>query len=246
MDVYVIPDTQVRPRSSYQFLKSIALHIAQVKPDYIVMLGDWHDMPSCSYYDKGKKSHEVYNFIDDIEIGNKATDLFFDTLDKAWPGNRKKCKRVKLLGNHEGRIDRAFDYGDSNLREIILRFPIDHSRWDKVVPFLKEFVLSECYFSHYFPNDNTGKPVTSARMLLHKKHRSCIAGHQQGFDYAEQLAGKKRTLHAVIAGSCYTHDEEYKGPNNHHFRGTLILRDLHKGMFDIERYSLKQLMKRFK
>lgn len=241
MNVYIIPDTQIKPRKGFSFLKSIARHIADVRPDVIIMLGDWHDMPSCSYYDKGKKKHELENYIADIEAGNEAAKLFFSELDKEWRGNKNKCKRIKLKGNHEDRINRAYEYGDSNMRELIKRFPINDSYWHKTVPFLKEYLIGGCAFSHYFPNENSGKPITSARQLLLKKHVSCVAGHMQGFDYCEQLTGGGKTIHAVIAGSCYEHNEEYKGPNNHHFRGTVILKNLKKGMFDIERHGLEAL-----
>jgi len=209
-------------------------------------MGDFYDMKSLSYYDKGKKSHEVFNFIEDIEIGNQVDDEFFQWLKEFWPIYKSKTKRYRLAGNHEDRIRKAFDFGDSNLRELIRRFRPDHSRWNKVIPFLKVLKIGGVNFSHYFPNDNSGKPIGTAKQLLQKRHASCVAGHQQGFDYAEQLTFDNKTIHALIAGSCYLHDEEYKGPNNHHFRGTVILRNVKAGMFDIERHSLTHLMSKYK
>lgn len=246
MDIYLIPDTQVRPRSNTDYLYSLAAHIAEVKPTYLIMLGDWYDMKSASYFDKGKKSHEIENFFEDIDSGNEAVTFFFDWLDKLWKGNRKKCKRIILRGNHEERIVKSFEFGDSDTREMIKRHPIDNSRWDKVVPFLKEHKIADCYFSHYFPNGGSGRPITTAKQLLTKKHKTCIAGHKQGFDYAEDLGPNERTIHGLIVGSCYTHDEGYIGPNNYHFRGSVVLRNVSKGTFDIERFSLKHLMQRFK
>jgi len=245
MDIYIIPDTQVRPDVDTSYLKSIAAHIAEVKPQYIIMMGDWHDMKSLSYYDKGKKSHEVFNFIDDIEAGNDADKELFAWLKDYWPTYKKKTKRIKILGNHCDRIRKAFDFGDSNLRELIKRFKRDDSKWTKVVQFLKVVKIGGVNFSHYFPNDNSGKPIGTARQLLQKRHESCVAGHQQGFDYAEQLTFNGRVIQAIIAGSCYLHDEEYKGPNNHHFRGTIILKNVKNGMFDIERFSLANLMNKY-
>lgn len=245
-DIYVLPDTQIRPDVDYSYLKSIAKHISEVKPKYLIMLGDWHDMKSLSIYDKGKKSHEIFNYIEDIESGNDADEFFFSWLKVYWPTYKRRMKRVKLYGNHEDRIKRAMEYGDSTIREMLRRFRIDNSRWSKVVPFLKVFKLLGVNFSHYFPNDNSGKAIGTARQLLQKRHASCVAGHQQGFDYAEQLSFGKKVIQAIISGSCYLHDEDYKGPNNHHFRGTYILRNVKKGMFDIERFSLVNLMEKFK
>lgn len=247
MDIYVIPDTQVKPGVDTSYLYSIAAHIAIIKPTYIIMLGDWYDMHSLSYYDKGKKSHEVYNYIEDIEVGNEAVDYFFDMLDRLWKNNRKKCKRVILRGNHEDRIVKAFEFGDSNLREMIKRFPIDNSRWDKVVPFLKEYKVERCYFSHYFPKSGSGRPIPSAKNLVKENHKTCIAGHQQGFQYHEEVGEGGSMVHGIIAGSCYLHNEPYISPNNNkHFRGTLILRNVKGSTFDLEKHSLKNLMEKYK
>lgn len=246
MDIYVIPDRQVRPDVETYYNKSIAMHIAEVKPDIIIDLGDFYDMKSLSYYDKGKKSHEVFNFIDDIEAGDDCDKEFFAWLKQYWPRYKSKTKRYRLSGNHEDRIRKAFDFGDANLRELIRRFRPDHSRWTKIVPFLKVLKIAGVNFSHYFPNDNSGKPIGTAKQLLQKRHESCVAGHQQGFDYAEQLTFNGKVVQSIIAGSCYLHNEEYKGPNNHHFRGTLILRNVKNGMFDIERFSLSNLMAKYK
>lgn len=243
--IYIIPDRQIRPDVDTSYNKLLAKHISEEKPDYIVDMGDFWDMKSLSYYDKGKKSHEVFNFIEDIESGNDADREFFAYLKDFWPRYKSKTKRYRLKGNHEDRIRKAFDYGDSNLRELIRRFKCDNSNWDKVIPFLKPVKIEGVYFCHYFPNDNSGKPITSARALLNKRHCSCIAGHQQGFDYAEQLSINGKVIQAIIAGSCYTHDEEYKGPNNHHFRGVVILRNVKNGMFDFSRVSLESLQKKY-
>lgn len=211
------------------------------------MLGDWWDMRSCSYYDKGKKSRDADNYIEDIESGNDAMQFFLKWLDKKWRGNRKKCKRILLKGNHENRTIRAGEYGDSNMRELIVRYPMDVSGWDKVIPFLKEYKIERCYFSHYFPNVGTGRPINTAKQLLTKKHKTCIAGHKQGFDCAEDIGEGDEIIHGIIAGSAYTHDEDYISPsNNRHFRGTLVLRDLKGSTFDLHKHSTSNLMKRYK
>ena len=246
MDIYNILDTQIKSDVDISYLKSIAKHISIEKPAYLIQGGDWHDMPSLSYYDKGKKSHEVFNFIDDIEAGNYATEVFFGYLDKFWPQHKKNCMKIKLRGNHEDRIVRAFEFGDSNLREIIKRYKIDDSRWDKVIPFLKEFKIERCYFSHYFPKSGSGRPIANAKSLIKEKHKTCIAYHQQGFQYHEEVGENDKHIHGIIAGATYLHDEKYIGPNNGHFRGTFIMRNVVGSEFDLEKFSLKNLMKKYK
>ena len=55
----VIPDTQVKPGNSVEFLTHIGKYIVEKQPDTIIHLGDHADMPSLSSYDRGKKSFEV-------------------------------------------------------------------------------------------------------------------------------------------------------------------------------------------
>lgn len=246
MDIYIIPDTQVKPGVDITYLEAIAKHIAFEKPKTIIMMGDWFDMPSLSSYDKGKKSCENQHYLEDIQAGQDAMDYFFSEVKKHWKAYKKKAAWIMLKGNHEYRIKRAWEYGDANMRYLTTHFKPDYKEWSKVVPFMDIYKAAGVCFSHYFANDNNGRPVGSARLILNKKHRSCVAGHQQGFDYCEQLTADKKIIHGVIAGSCYLHDEEYKTPQaNTHFRGTLILRNVRDGMFDINRYSLKPLMEKY-
>jgi len=203
-------------------------------------------MPSLSSFDKGKKSHENKTYQEDIDCGNAALDLFFDTLDKNWRGHKKKCTKIFLMGNHEVRIRRAWELGDATLRETMRRLKPDFSRFDRVIPFLRPIKAGGVMFAHYAPNDNSGKAIGRAHMILNKRHRSFVVGHQQGFDYHEQLTGDGKIIHGIIAGSCYLHEEAYKGPCNHHFRGTIILRNARDGMFDLEKWSLTRIIENFK
>jgi hypothetical protein len=50
----------------------------------------------------------------------------------------------------------------------------------------------------------------------------------------------------VIAGSCYTHEEDYLGPQgNRHWRGILMLNDVNDGEFDLMPVSTKFLLERY-
>lgn len=243
-DIYVIPDTQAKV-GVMNPLEPIAYHIAEIKPSFLVHLGDHWDMPSLSQYDRGKKSHRVKTYQSDVLAGNEAMAKFFDLLDKLWPAHKDKCTKFILRGNHEHRIDRAKEYGPDELVDLMDLCKPDYTGWDMVIPFLEILKLFNINFCHYFQNDSSARPIGSARQLLLKKHESCIAGHQQGFDYAEMTAGKNKRIQAIIAGSCYYHDEEYKTHTNHHWRGVFLLTDVDGGMFDFNRYSLTSLDQRY-
>ena len=239
-DIYIIPDTQSRPNVRNPLIV-IAYHICEVKPSHIIHLGDHWDFPSLSLYDKGKKSHRVRTYRKDVEAANLAMQEFFEILDEEWPEHKEECEKIILRGNHEHRRDRAMEYGPDELVDLMELLPPDYTGWDKVIPFMKVFKLKDIYFCHYFQQDKSAGSISSARMILNKRHKSCIAGHSQGFDYAEQITMDGKTIQSLIIGSCYYHKEEYKGHTNHHWRGSVVLSNIKKGTFDFSRYSLKSL-----
>lgn len=238
--IYVIGDTQSKADVRNPLIV-IAHHICDLKPKHVVHLGDHWDMPSLSAYDKGRKSHEAKTYVKDIEAGNKALYEFWDIIKKRWPTFYKDCMWVILEGNHENRIDRAMDYGTHELRDLMKMVPRDYRHWDEVAPFLKIVKIHNIEFSHFFTNEHTSKPVGTARMMLTKRHVTQVAGHKQGFDYAEQLKGSDETIQAWIVGSSYYHDEAYKKQSNHHFRGTLVIKVRPNEGHDFMKVSMSQL-----
>jgi hypothetical protein len=240
MNIYVIPDTQVKPGVKNPLI-AIAHHIAELKPQYIIHMGDHWDFPSLSLYDKGKKSHRVRNYLDDVRSGNQAMKEFFDILKAKWPRHKSKCKKILLRGNHEERRNKAIEYGPDELVTLIEEFPMYDVGWDRIIPFLKEVNVGGVQFCHYFQQNNSHRPISSARALNTKRHTSCIAAHQQGFDYHEDITGGGKIIQSMIIGSCYYHNETYKTHTNHHFRGSVLLKNVKSGMYDFERFSLKHL-----
>ena len=248
----VIPDCQVKPGHSVEYLKWIGQYAAEKKPDVIVCIGDFADMPSLSSYDIGKKSFEGRTYKADVQATRHAMETLMKPIrdeqlrliknkDRRW-----KPRLVLTLGNHEHRIDRAVEY-DRKLEGLIsvedLKYA-DHG-WE-VHPFLEVVTIDGIAYSHYFTSGVMGRPVTSAQMLLTKKHMSCFAGHQQGrmIAYGRRADGKEMT--AIIAGSCYEHSEDYLGPQgNEHWRGFYMLHEVKDGAFDEMAVSLNYLRERY-
>lgn len=237
--IYVIPDTQSKVGVRNPLIP-IAYHICEIRPSMIIHLGDHWDFPSLSQYDKGKKSHRVKTYRQDCEAGNHSMREFFAILDENWKDHHS-CKKVILRGNHEHRRDRAIEYGPDELVDLMELIKPDYTGWDEVVPFLQPYCIEDIYFCHYFQQDKSSRPIARPGQLLSKRHRSCIAGHQQGFEYAESITMEGEIIQAIIAGSCYFHDEAYKGHTNNHWRGTLCLYNITQGAFDFARYSLTSL-----
>jgi len=82
MKIIVIPDCQVKPNTRIDHLEWAGKYIAEKKPDVIVNIGDFWDMPSLSCYDKGKKDFEGRRYKKDVEAGNAAMDLLLAPIKK--------------------------------------------------------------------------------------------------------------------------------------------------------------------
>jgi hypothetical protein len=92
-----------------------------------------------------------------------------------------------------------------------------------------------------------GRPVTSARALLTKKHMSCFAGHLQGRQIAYSRRADGQEMTAIIAGSAYLHNEDYLShQTNQHWRGIYMLHDVQNGSFDEMAVSMKYLQSQYK
>ena len=249
----VIPDCQIRPGDNTEFLTHIGNYIVEKKPDTIVCLGDFADLPSLSSYDVGKRTFEGRRYKADIEAAREAMATLLNPLAEF---NRKareskhaqyKPKMVLTLGNHESRIDRAVN-NDAKLEGVLSVNDLQYESFGwEVFPFLQPVILDNIAVCHYFTAGLLGRPCSSAQMQLTKKHMSCVSGHQQGLQIATSYRADGTRLTSIIAGSCYEADHDYLGPQgNKHFRGMLMLNDVDPdGAFDLMPVSLRYLREKY-
>lgn len=250
--ILVIPDVQCKPGNDFKFLNNVGRYIVEKQPDVVVQIGDWADMASLSSYDQGKKSFEGRRYTNDIDASHEAMDALLSPLrdfnDNAARNHkpRYRPRRILTLGNHEDRINRAVN-NDPKLEGLISVKDLKYEEFGwEVYPFLDVVVVDGVAFSHYFTSGTMGRPATTAAAQLSKKHMSCVAGHQQGLQISTGHRADGRRLTSIIAGSCYEHDEEYMGPQgNKHWRGILVLHEVHDGEFDLMPVSLGYLDKKY-
>ena len=252
MKIAVIPDVQAKPGDDFTFLTNIGKFLVDKKPDVIVCIGDFADMPSLSSYDQGKKSFEGRRYTKDIEAARQATQALLDPLinyNKQQRNNGKKQYRprqVLTLGNHENRINRAVE-NDPKLEGMLSTNDLmyDVYGWE-VFPFLDVVVIEGVAFSHYFVTGVAGRPASSASAQFRKCNMSCVSGHQQGLQIHTGNRADGKLLTSVIAGSCYEHDEDYLGPQgNKHFRGMLMLHDVEDGEFNLMSVPIKFINEKY-
>jgi len=221
MKICVIPDCQVKGGDPIDHLTHVGKFIADKKPDVVVCIGDFADMPSLSSYDKGKKSFEGRRYKKDVEAVNLAMLTLMAPIKKEMKRLRRNKKKqwkprfVMTLGNHENRINRAVE-NDAMLEDVISTDALGFNDWE-VYPFLEVVEIEGVYFSHYFISGAMGRPVSSARALLTKKMVSCVQGHSQTMDVAYSYRPDGKRITALFSGACYQHDEDYLTPQGNYY-----------------------------
>lgn len=233
--IMVLPDVQAKPGLDFSYLKRYGAYMLEKRPDVVVCIGDWADMPSLSSYDKGKKSFEGRRYKRDIEAAQFAMQAFLGPMEDYNKTVKKpyKPRMVMTLGNHEDRINRAVN-DDPKLDGVmsIKDLAYEEYGWE-VHDFRKVVVIEGVAFSHYFGTGVMGRPASSAAAQLRKTNMSCFAGHKQGKEIAYGYRADGCTITSIICGSAYEHEEDYLGPQgNKHWRGCFMLHEVKDGSFD--------------
>lgn len=246
-----IPDVQAKDGVSFEHLRWIGQYIVDKKPDVIVQIGDFSDMPSLSSYDKGKRAFEGRRYKKDIFAAQTAMNILLKPL-RTYNAHRKINKRsqykprmVLTLGNHEQRIERAVE-AQAELEDVIGYHDLPYNDWE-VHDYLKPVVIDGVMYVHFLSNPMTGKPYsgTAASQLAKVQHSFCI-GHKQTLDVATYFTPIGKQTWGIQAGAAYLHDEEYKGhQGNAHWRGIVMLHDVHEGNFEPMFVSLEYLRRRY-
>lgn len=249
----VIPDTQQKSGVARDHMRWAGLYAAKKRPDVIVHIGDHWDMPSLSSYDVGTKSFEGRTYRSDIDAGKRSMDLFMAPIIEeqvrlqAEEGIDWNPDFHFMIGNHEQRIYKAIEK-DRKLEGLIgfHDLGLEESGWN-VHPFLKVVPIDGIAYSHYFTSGVMGRPVTSARALVSKKHMSCVMGHVQKAEIDFQYDAFGKRLTGIFAGCFYQHDEEYLGEqgNKGTWRGIWMLYNINDGEFTLNNIPLEFLRERY-
>jgi hypothetical protein len=241
----VIPDTQVKAGVPLEHLAWIANYIVEKKPDCIIQIGDFADMPSLSRYDDGKLSGEGRRYTKDIAAVHKAMQMLIEPI-QAYNRTAKEKYQPDMhltMGNHEYRILREVE--DNPKYEG--RFSYDDLAYEDygwtVHEFLKVITIDGVQYAHYFTSGQYGRPVSSAAALLRERQGSATMGHSQ---YTDMAIHKKTQKIAMFCGTCYLHDEPYLGPQGNSSRRQIVVKhEVNDGHYDPMFVSLKFLEKNY-
>lgn len=252
MRILVIPDCQVKAGVPLEHLDWAGKAIVDYKPDVVVNLGDFADMPSLSTHDtKGSKYFEGLRYKTDVEVTREAMDKLLAPLRELQAKQKRNKEKqyrprmVMLLGNHENRIDRAVN-NNPTLDGLISTKDLGYERDWEVYSFLHPVFINGVGFNHYWPVGAMGRPASSPAAIISKLHMSCVAGHQQGKQVAYGKRADGQSICAIISGSYYMHDESYMDQlSNKHWRGLVVLNEVEDGHFDEMFLSIEYLRRKY-
>jgi hypothetical protein len=251
---YIVPDCQIRPGDVTDHLEWIAKDIVRRKPDVIVCIGDFYDLPSLSKYSPaGGMEKEGSRLKADLEAGHKA----MERLTAPIHAEIARCERRHLKrwqprmifceGNHEARAAR-FAKEDARFEGVIGTHLCDVERfgWERH-KFLEPVEVDGFWYSHYWQSGHSDRPIGgSIDNRLNKLGFSFVAGHEQGRRYSDRPLPNGRTIHGIVVGSCYLGTEAYRGPQAvNEWRGTVVLHDVKDGDCDPMFLRMRWLCQRY-
>lgn len=242
---FIIPDTQVRLGVPTDHLDWVGRAIKEYDPDVVIHLGDHWDLESLSTWSgAGSLQREGLRYLDDITAGNEAMSRLGAAM-AGWKG-----PKIILRGNHEDRLTRRINVDPVWERMIgSHQFNDASSGWEVVdyvhgSPGVKN--IDGIAYAHFFANPNTGKPISGTiAARLAKIGQSFVQGHAQGLQQGNVQYATGHTRNGIVAGSCYMHDEPYKGLANRHWRGVVVLNEVRNGTFSEMPLTLDYLCRKY-
>lgn len=199
----VIPDAHAHPQYDNGRFDLLARLIAAERPDVIVCLGDFADMPALSGYDKGKRGFEGRRYTRDVEVTR-------DALTRLHVATTYGPQMIMTVGNHEARIDRAC----SDNAELDGTLSIDDLGYREhgwqVVAYNSSICVAGFSISHHFASGVAGRPIggmTMAASMARLLYTSAIVGHSHTLDYARRTRPDRSRVVTLVPG-CFTHPDQ--------------------------------------
>jgi hypothetical protein len=253
----IIPDPHAHPDYDNERFSALGRFILKEKPEVIICIGDFGDMPSLSSYDKGTKGFEGRRYKKDILAVHDALEKLHKPINQ-YNSRRAKNKKqqykprwVMCLGNHEDRISRAVNMSaelEGTIGVEDLKF--EEYGWE-VHPFLEIVIIDGIAYSHYFVSGVASRPISGeniGKTLINKNMMSSVQGHSHIFDHAERTRADGTKLFGMSCG-CFSHPEQIEGWNKatHHmwWMGIVILNEVDgEGYYDdLQSITTRKLMR---
>jgi hypothetical protein len=228
--------------------------IEDIKPDYVLDLGDGADMSSLNSYDtRYPKAIVSQSYEKDINSYNDAQSRLWDRYSLK---KKRRPYRIGFEGNHENRIKKAValdprlegdKYGISFSHLQTDHWFDDYHGYHNSGPAIASY--DGVSYAHYFSAGNYGTAISGmhhAYALIQQRHSSSVCGHshKRGI-YFKDDAHPNPSIGMVVG--CFKGKEElWAGQsNNAWWQGVVIMRDIENGVFDPEFVSMERLRKAY-
>lgn len=249
--VVVLTCAHASPETSNERFNWLGKFLYDIKPDYVVDLGDGADMKSLNSYDTKKPVTLVsQNYEADIDCYNDAQERI------RWQFKKHKAKRPRYYGfegNHENRIRTAISY-DPRLEGDKYGISFNHlntNRWfdeyheyEHSAPSIGHYDGVD--YAHFIGSGNYGRPLSGdyhASNLLKKRMKSTTVGHSHKRNLFFRDDAKAIGL---VAGCFKGAPEGWAGQSNlEWWSGVIIKHHLDNGYYEPHFISTKTLEKEY-
>lgn len=228
--------------------------IYEVRPDYVIDLGDFDDMRSLNTYDtRYPQAIVAQSYQKDIEHGQEARDRIWRRFKEM---KRKRPFRIGFEGNHENRIKRAIGH-DPRLEGDKYGISFNHLQTDYWYDEYHEYennapkivAYDNILYAHYITAGAYGKAMATkhhAASLLDKMNMSTTVGHSHQLHYHRKASAYPSPINGLVAGCFKGADESWAGQSNRDWsKGVVIKTNIDNGDYDFQWLSMKALEKHF-
>ena len=206
----IIGDSHAHWEEGNQRFESLGRMVKDLSPDVVIDIGDSADMSSLLMFESGSKMpiFEGHSYWKDVDAYRDAKERYHHYLGKT----PSKMRHIRIIGNHENRIDRVLEV-EPRFRGVIgIEDLGDEDIFDwEVAPFLEPLMVDNVAYSHYFKSPGGHRPVGGvmpARAVLMKYPGSFtrVFGHTHSFGFYEDADGSPgdhyKKITSINAG-CY-------------------------------------------
>lgn len=225
--------------------------IYDIRPDYVVDLGDGADMRSLNTYDTSKPAFKsLQSYEKDIEAYNDAQERI------RWKFRKAKVKRPSFFGfegNHEYRIKKAIEY-DPQLEGEKFGVSFRHLNTNKWFDEYWEYSnggptianIDGVDYAHFISSGNYGTAMSGehhAYNLLKKRLSSVTVGHS----HLRNIYFRDDAKAIGLVAGCYKGaPETWAGQSNESWwAGVVVKRNLEDGYYEPQFVSIETLRKEY-
>lgn len=248
--VLVIPDAHADPSVPNDRFSWLGEFIYDLKPDYVVDIGDGADMRSLNSFDTRYPQAIVsQSYEADIESYNDAQERL------RWKFRHNKKKRPAWYGfegNHENRIKKAIAHdprleGDRygiSFSHLETNYWFDeYHEYEHSAPAIHDY--DGVSYAHFFGAGNYGTPVSGvhhAYTLLQNRNHSSTCGHSHKRSLYFKDSAHPKSIIGLVVGCYKGAPESWAGhANREWWSGVVVKRELENGVYEPSFYSYNWL-----